>query len=172
MCLCVCVCVSRKWRVLNECVKFSFWQVGQHQKHGANFAAVSRQHIHKNPYLQHFSLDINISPYLKQTQLNFSCSFTAKWQMQTSGRNANFSGQDEANAGKRVICALLWGLCSVHENILVFKASCLEPPLCVLISTTPIQIRPFLIRQMQTSACRGQRVTCNKSKHIRGTLFS
>lgn len=71
------------------------------------------------------------------------------WHMQTSARTPTFSGLlmiylgktfDETSAGRGVIWALLWGLCSSDENILVFKASCWEPPLCVLISTTPIQI--------------------------------
>lgn len=148
------MCVSRNWRLLTEWAKVSFWQVGQHQKHGANSTAVSRQHVRKNPYLQHFSLNKNISLHFKQTHPNFSCSFTTEmtnanfcwnpnflWTLDDLfGKNrALFVGRDETRAGRGVIWALLRGLCSVDENTLVFRASCWEPLLCVLISTTPIQ---------------------------------
>lgn len=105
--------------------------------------------------------------------------------MQTPARTPTFSGllmiylrknralfarRDETSAGRGVIWALLWGLCSVDENILVFKASCWE--LCAYLHNSHPNIRPFLIRQMQTSACRGQTGYVQQAKaHQRHTLF-
>ncbi len=40
-------CVSGNWRLMSECMNFSFWQVRQHLKHGAHSTAVSRQHVHE-----------------------------------------------------------------------------------------------------------------------------
>lgn len=99
----------------------------------------------------------NISVLTKNIRPCFRTSVAlsqASWHMQTSARTPTFSGllmiylgktvlfaeRDETSAGREAIWVLLRGLCCVDENILVFKASCWEPPLCVLISTTPIQI--------------------------------